>query len=257
MEKLIIRYPDDWHCHLRDGHYLARTAVDQALQFKRSIVMPNLQPPVTTVVEASAYREFIMSSLPENSDFQPLMTLYLTPQCDPQQLVKAQQSGIVKAIKLYPKGATTHSEQGVGSLRDIYPCLEWMQQLGLILCVHGEVTDPRVDIFDREAVFLEQELSAIIEAFPDLKIVVEHISTAAAVRFVRQAGDQVAATITPHHLLLNRNDLLSGGIKPHHYCLPVVKKQEDQSALLEAAVSGESCFFLGNLIQPDGLISLI
>lgn len=250
MEKLIIRRPDDWHCHLRDGHYLARTAVDQAHQFRRSIVMPNLQPPVTTVEHAVSYRQNILSYLRDDTPFEPLMTLYLTPQCDHEQLVKAQQSPFIKAIKLYPKGATTNSESGVNCLKEIYPCLASMEQLGLVLAVHGEVTDPHVDIFDREAVFLERALSDIVETFPKLKVVLEHISTQEAVNFVRQAGDCVAATITPHHLLLNRNHLLSGGIKPHYYCLPIVKKRQDQQALLEAAVSGDGSFFLGTDSAP-------
>lgn len=250
MEKLVIRSPDDWHCHLRDGDFLQRTVVDQATQFSRSLIMPNLQPPVETLVEARAYRQFILEHLPDSLEFDPLMTLYLTPRSDPLQLMKAAQSASVKAVKLYPKGATTHSDFGVNNLEAMYPCLDVMQQHGLILCVHGEVTDRAVDIFDREKVFLEQSLEPIRRQFPALKIVLEHITTADSVEFVQCYRDNTAATITPHHLLINRNDLLVGGIKPHYYCLPVVKRRRHQEALIQAATSGESCFFLGTDSAP-------
>tara|TARA_B100002051_G_C16675895_1_gene607096 strand:- start:228 stop:1265 length:1038 start_codon:yes stop_codon:yes gene_type:complete len=250
MDILELRAPDDWHCHLRDGFYLNRTVTDQARQFQRSIIMPNLQPPVTTVVEANAYRQFILEHVPEGRCFEPLMTLYLTPSMDPAQIIKAKQFANVHAVKLYPQGATTHSEHGVASLAEVYPLLSVMQDVDMVLAVHGEVTQPSVDIFDREARFLEQELAPIIERFPRLRIVLEHISSRQSVEFVQQAGPCVAATITPHHLLLNRNDLLVGGIKPHHYCLPIVKRQQDQSALIAAAVSGNAKFFLGTDSAP-------
>jgi len=248
--QLEMRAADDWHCHLRDGFFLARTVADQVNQFRRAIVMPNLLPPVTTMVEVNAYRQFIIEHIPEGEVFEPLMTLYLTPECQAAELVKAKESGVVHAVKLYPQGATTHSDAGISNLSSVYPVLETMQDLDIVLSVHGEVTLPEVDIFDREARFLEQELAPILSRFPQLRVVLEHVSTAQSVAFVQQAGPNVAATITPHHLLLNRNDLLAGGIRPHYYCLPIVKRQQDQQALIAAAVSGNPQFFLGTDSAP-------
>ena len=250
MNQIELRAADDWHCHLRDGYFLNRTVSDQARQFQRAIVMPNLLPPVTTMVEVNAYRQFIIEHIPEGAVFEPLMTLYLTPACQPAELVKAKESGVVHAVKLYPQGATTHSDAGISKLSSVYPVLEVMEELDIVLAVHGEVTQPDVDIFDREAQFLEQELAPILSRFPQLRVVLEHVSTAQAVAFVQQSGSRVAATITPHHLLLNRNDLLAGGIKPHHYCLPIVKTRQDQQALVAAAVSGNPQFFLGTDSAP-------
>lgn len=244
----IIR-PDDWHIHLRDAEYLPRTVADAARVFGRAIVMPNLVPPVTTAAQAKAYRERILAQRPTGSRFEPLMVLYLTDNTAPAEIRKAKAEGIV-ACKLYPAGATTNSDAGVTSIEKIFPALEAMAEVGMLLLIHGEVTDPTVDIFDREAVFIERILSDLHDRFPSLKIVLEHISTQRAVEFVRDAGANLAATITAHHLLFNRNHLLVGGVRPHYYCLPILKRSRDQQALIEAAVSGSPKFFLGTDSAP-------
>jgi dihydroorotase len=251
VNELTITRPDDWHVHLRDGAALARTCADMARYFRRVIVMPNLTPPVTTVAAAAAYRERIlraMAQLPRR--FEPLMTLYLTDETDAAEIRRAGAADFVHAVKLYPAGATTNAEAGVAQLEGLYPTLEAMQAAGLPLLVHGEVTDPAVDVFDREQVFIDRHLRPIAARFPDLRIVLEHITTADAVAFVREAGENVAATITAHHLLLNRNHLLVGGIRPHYYCLPVLKRNTHQAALIEAATSAEPHFFLGTDSAP-------
>ncbi|MEK9871535.1 MAG: dihydroorotase [Gammaproteobacteria bacterium] len=248
MQTLTIKLPDDWNIHLRDYEYLARTVQDAARYFGRVLVMPNLVPPVTEVAHAISYRERIMAHAP--AGFTPEMTLYLTDQTTADTVVAASQSGLVKAFKLYPAGATTNSAFGVNAIDALYPAFAAMQDHGMVLAIHGEVTDSEIDIFDREAVFIDTILNRIVEQFPDLKIVLEHITTREAVDFVVAASDQVAATITVHHLLYNRNDLLVGGIKPIHYCLPVLKRNTHQTALLEAAVSGDPSFFLGTDSAP-------
>ena len=250
MTAVQIRTPDDWHCHLREGEALSVTVDHQARQFRRAIVMPNLSAPVTTVALAKTYRDQIIANVPDGLEFTPLMTMYLTTALSVEELVLAKDSGWVHAVKLYPRGATTRSEFGVLHWHTVEQQLKAMEELGLVLAVHGEVVDPNVDIFDREAVFLQQQLAPILERFPRLRVVLEHVSTAEAVRFVESAGALCAATITPHHLLLNRNDLLVGGVKPHHYCLPVVKRRADQEALIAAALSGDPCFFLGTDSAP-------
>ncbi|WP_264774168.1 dihydroorotase [Coxiella burnetii] len=250
MKKITLIRPDDWHCHLRDGSYLPRTVADIAAQFNRAIVMPNLVPPITTVQQAKAYYDRIKAHVPKSSNFEPLMTLYLTESTPQQEIKAAQQSGIIVACKLYPAGATTHSQAGVKDLKAIYPLLETMQSVDLPLLIHGEVVDYAVDIFDREAVFIERELLPLVETFPQLRIVFEHISTKIAVDFVLEAPSKLGATITPHHLLFNRNDLLSGSIRPHYYCLPILKTSEDQMALIQAATSGNPKFFLGTDSAP-------
>jgi len=250
METLTFTQPDDWHCHFRDDDYLKRTVIDTASEFGRAIVMPNLVPPVTSTELATQYRQRILAVLPATSTFQPLMTLYLTDQTTAAMIEEAKKSGVVIACKLYPAGATTHSDSGVTHLNKIAGVLEAMQECGLPLCVHGEVTDPSVDVFDREARFIDEKLIRLHDQFPRLKIILEHISTAYATEAVTEMRDTVAATITAHHLLLNRNDLLVGGIKPHHYCLPVVKRQTDQLRLIKAATSGNPKFFLGTDSAP-------
>jgi len=247
---LDIARPDDWHVHLRDGAALASVAADTARQFARAIVMPNLKPPVTTVAQAQAYRERIMAALPAGSTFQPLMTLYLTEATEPAEIARAKASGFVHAVKYYPAGATTNSQAGVRDLARVQSVLEAMQHHGLPLLMHGEVTDPAVDIFDRERVFIERHLQPLRERFPELRMVLEHITTRAAAEFVRQAPAHVGATITAHHLLLNRNALFEGGVQPHHYCLPVLKRETHRQALLEAATSGDPHFFLGTDSAP-------
>lgn len=247
---LEIARPDDWHVHLRDGAALGSVAADTARQFARAIVMPNLKPPVTTVAQAEDYRRRILASLPAATPFQPLMTLYLTEATASDEIARAKASGSVFAVKYYPAGATTNSQAGVRDLARVYPVLEAMQQHGLPLLMHGEVTDPAVDIFDREKVFIERHLLPLRERFPDLRMVLEHITTRAAVEFVSQAPAHVGATITAHHLLLNRNALFEGGIQPHHYCLPVLKRETHRLALLEAATGGDPHFFLGTDSAP-------
>ena len=246
----IIR-PDDWHLHVRSGAALKSVIGMTAAQMGRAIIMPNLSPPVSNAAQAKQYHQEIMNALPAESNFTPLMVLYLTDNTTPEQVQTAVDGGLVVAAKLYPAGATTNSDSGVTDINNIYPSLEKMQQLGVPLLVHGEVTDAKVDIFDREAVFIEQILSKVIEDLPDLKIVFEHITTKAAVDFVLSSGNNIAATITPHHLLANRNDMLVGGIKPHYFCLPILKRRDPhQLALLKAATSGNAKFFLGTDSAP-------
>lgn len=250
MNELTIIFPDDWHCHLRDGHYLSRTVPDVAARFKRAIVMPNLVRPILSVMEAKNYRERILQHLPKTNQFNPLMTLYLTDNISVQTIQEAKESGVIFACKLYPAGVTTHSDSGVRKIRNIYSLLEAMQMQNLPLLIHGESSDPEIDIFDREAHFIEHTLIPLMKDFPELRMVLEHISTKEAVEFIKDGPDTLAATITPHHLLLNRNDLLMGGIRPHYYCLPIVKTAKDQQALIHAAISGHPKFFLGTDSAP-------
>ena len=247
---LTLTRPDDWHVHLRDGEGLRDVVADTARQFARAIVMPNLKPPVTTVADAGAYRDRIRAALPEGSDFMPLMTLYLTEATQPLELERACRSGWIHAVKYYPAGATTHSEAGVRDLSHCREALEALEQLGLPLLIHGEVTDPAVDVFDRERVFIERHLIPLVQRYPKLKVVLEHITTASAVKFVLTAEDHVAATVTPHHLLYNRNALFQGGVRPHYYCLPVLKREEHRQALVRAVTSGNPKFFLGTDSAP-------
>ncbi len=249
MQTLTLTLPDDFHVHFRDGPMLAETVPATARAFGRAIAMPNLSPPVRTPQEALEYMDRLRKALPPDVEFEPLMSLYLTEATTSARIQEAQRLGIL-AAKLYPAGATTNSEAGVGDLEALYPVFEAMQAEGLLLLVHGEATDPEVDIFDREAFFIERHLRPIIAAFPELKIVLEHISTEEAVEFVNDGPPTLAATITPQHLLLNRNDMLAGGIRPHHYCLPVLKRRRHQEALRRAAISGSSKFFLGSDSAP-------
>ncbi|MFO1258589.1 MAG: dihydroorotase [Gammaproteobacteria bacterium] len=249
MNTMTIKRPDDWHIHLRDGIALERTVQDVAQTFQRAVVMPNLVPPIKTVRNALNYRATITSFTPAGSPFEPLMTLYLTDETEAMDLLQAKQQGVV-ACKLYPQGATTNSEFGVKNIESLYPILQVMSEQGLLLLLHGEITDPNTDIFDREKKFIDTILTKLLQDFPNLKIVLEHITTEHAVKFVKEASPQLAATITAHHLWLNRNDLLSGGIKPHHYCLPVVKRESDRLALIKAATSGNPKFFLGTDSAP-------
>jgi len=244
----LIR-PDDWHLHLRDGAALATTVAHAAAQFGRAIVMPNLRPPVTTAQQAIEYRERIRAAVPAGASFEPLMTLYLTDRLSPEEIVRAKAAGVV-ALKLYPAGATTNSDAGVTDIRLAYPTLEAMQKAGMPLLVHGEITDPATDLFDREALFIDQKLIPLRRDFPELKIVMEHITTRDAALYVRDAGPFTAATITPHHLLYNRNALFLGGIRPHYYCLPVLKREIHRQALVEAATSGSDRYFLGTDSAP-------
>jgi len=248
-DTLTLTRPDDWHLHLRDGAALQAVLPHTAAQFARAIVMPNLRPPVTTTAMAMAYRERILAARPAGSDFEPLMTLYLTDLTPPDEIVRAKAAGVV-ALKLYPAGATTNSDAGVTDLRKTYPTLEAMQREGLLLLVHGEVTDPAVDVFDREAVFIERVMTPLRRDFPALKVVFEHITTREAAQYVRDADAHTAATITAHHLLYNRNALFIGGLRPHWYCLPVLKRERHRQALVEAATSGSPKFFLGTDSAP-------
>lgn len=250
MDELRIRMPDDMHLHLRDGDVLKAVIPDTARHFARAIVMPNLVPPIVTSHEALAYKQRIEAALPAGSQFEPLMTLYLTEKTDAKDVVLAHKDGLIKAVKLYPAGATTNSSSGVTDMEKIHPVLEAMSEQGVVLCVHGEVTTGNVDIFDRESVFIETVLDPIRLKFPDLKIVMEHITTSQGVDYARQAGANTAATITTHHLILNRNHLLVGGIRPHYYCLPVAKREIHRQALVEAAISGDPSFFLGTDSAP-------
>ena len=250
MDHLTITRPDDWHIHLRDGAALATTVAHAAAQFGRAIVMPNLAPPITTTDAALAYRQRILDARPAGSNFEPLMTLYLTDSTTADEIRKAKASGFVHGVKLYPAGATTNSDSGVTNLENVYAALTAMEELDLPLLVHGEVTDAHIDIFDREKVFIEQKLQPLTERFPNLRIVFEHITTKDAADFVLYSSENIAATITPHHLLLNRNDMLVGGIRPHHYCLPILKREEHRQALLEVATSGNPKFFLGTDSAP-------
>jgi len=248
--RLCIRQPDDWHLHLRDGEMLKAVAGYTARQFGRAIIMPNLAPPVTTVAAAEAYRERIMAAIPVGLEFTPLMTCYLTDTTDPDETERGFSAGVFTGCKLYPANATTNSAHGVTDIKNIYPVLEAMQRIGMPLLVHGEVTDRDIDIFDREAVFIERVLTPVLADFPALKIVFEHITTSEAVAFVEAAGPNVGATITPHHLAYNRNAMFEGGIRPHMYCLPVIKRENHRLALRAAATSGSPKFFLGTDSAP-------
>ncbi|MBF7695891.1 dihydroorotase [Acinetobacter rathckeae] len=250
MNTITLIQPDDWHAHLRDGKALERTVPDLASQFHRAICMPNLVPPVKTVEEAIAYRARIMAHVPEGVAFDPRMVLYLTNHTSPDEIQKIKQSEHVNAVKLYPAGATTNSANGVSDIRNVYAVLEQLEKHQVPLLLHGEVTHSHIDIFDREKRFLDEVLQPVIQQFPELKIVLEHITTADAAQFVLAQGHKVAATITPQHLLFNRNHMLVGGIKPHFYCLPILKRQSHQSALLEVATSGNPKFFLGTDSAP-------
>jgi len=248
-ETLTITRPDDWHLHLRDGAALAAVLPHTARQFARAIVMPNLRPPVTTAAQAQAYRQRILAALPAGSGFEPLMTLYLTDATPPDEIRRAREAGVV-AVKLYPAGATTHSDAGVTDLRKTYATLAAMQREGLPLLVHGEVTDPAVDLFDREAVFIERVMQPLRQDFPELKVVFEHITTQEAAQYVAGSSAYTAATITAHHLLYNRNALFLGGLRPHYYCLPVLKRELHRQALVRAATGGSPKFFLGTDSAP-------
>ena len=251
MTRINLIKPDDWHLHLRSGEAMKSVVGMSAAQMGRAIIMPNLTPPVTSVRQAQAYRKEIMEALPVASNFNPLMALYLTDNTGPIEIAAASVAPEVYALKLYPAGSTTNSDNGVTSITNIYPALEAMQKEGVPLLVHGEVTDPEVDIFDRETVFIEKVLDRVVKDFPGLKIVLEHITTKDAVDYVLECEDNVAATITPHHLLANRNHMLLEGIKPHYYCMPVLKRENpDQKALLKAATSGSPKFFLGTDSAP-------
>ncbi|HED16718.1 MAG TPA: dihydroorotase [Gammaproteobacteria bacterium] len=247
---LTLTQPDDWHLHLRDGEALAAVADHTAQQFARAIVMPNLNPPVTNARMAADYRKAIMAVLPDDSAFEPLMTLYLTDNTRAADIEQAHESGMVKAVKFYPAGATTNSDAGVTDLKKTYPALHAMAACGMPLLVHGEVTDPDVDVFDREAVFIETVLKPLMDDIPELRIVLEHITTGHAVKLINQSGERLAATITAHHLLMNRNSLFKGGIRPHHYCLPVLKRETHRLALLDAIRSGHPRYFLGTDSAP-------
>jgi dihydroorotase len=250
MTTLTIKRPDDWHLHLRDGAALEAVLPFTAAQFARAIVMPNLKPPVTTTEQALAYRQRILRALPAGSRFEPLMTLYLTDRTDPAEVDRAKASGVIHGFKLYPAGATTHSDAGVTDIRKVDAVLARMAELGMILQVHGEVTEPSVDVFDREARYIESVLAPVVDGFPKLRVVFEHITTREAAAFVRNARPGIAATITPQHLLMNRNALFAGGIRPHHYCLPVLKTEPDRTALLEAIAGGSPRYFLGTDSAP-------
>ena len=250
MRQLVIQKPDDWHLHLRDGAMLEAVLPYSARDFGRAIIMPNLVPPVVTTAQAASYRDRIMKALPEGMDFTPLMVLYLTEQTDPQDVKAGIESGLISAVKLYPAGATTNSASGVRDMDKVMPVLEVMAEHGLPLCVHGEVTDSDIDIFDREAVFIDKVLDPLGRALPELRVVFEHITTKQAVDYVSQASRALAATITTHHLMINRNAYLAGGIKPHYYCLPVAKREIHRRALVKAAISGDPRFFLGTDSAP-------
>jgi len=250
MQSLTLIRPDDWHLHLRDGEMLAQVVPDTARCFQRAIVMPNLKPPVTTVAAAAEYRQRIHAALPNGMDFEPLMTLYLTDNTPPDEIRRAAESGFVQAVKYYPAGATTNSDSGVTDLRHARPALEAMQDVDLPLLLHGEVTDPAIDIFDREAAFIDRHLQPLVRDFPDLRMVLEHVTTRDAVEFVSAASSRIAATITVHHLLLNRNAMFVGGLRPHHFCLPIIKREEHRRALVEAATGGNPKFFLGTDSAP-------
>ena len=249
-DRISITRPDDWHLHLRDGVALAAVLPDTARQFARAIVMPNLVPPVTNVALASAYRERILAAVPKDLNFEPLMTLYLTEATTPEDIAEAKASGFIHAVKYYPAGATTHSDAGVRDLARCKATLAAMAKHDLPLLMHGEVTDPTTDIFDREHIFIETQLKPTLHEYPELRVVLEHITTRDAVAFVEQSPARIAATITAHHLLLNRNHLFTGGIRPHHYCLPVLKREIHRKALLEAATGGNPRFFLGTDSAP-------
>ncbi len=253
MDRLTLRRPDDWHVHFRDGAMMAAVVPHTARQMARAIVMPNLVPPVTTAALADDYRDRILAVVPDGIDFTPLMTAYLTDDTDPDDLAAGHADGVLTAVKLYPAGATTNSANGVTDIERTYPALERMAEIGMPLLIHGEVTDPEIDIYDREAVFIDRILTPMIERLPTLKIVFEHITTADAVAFVEGAGDNVAATVTAHHLVINRNDIFKGGIRPHMYCLPVAKREAHRLALRKAATSGNAKFFLGTDTAPHAV----
>jgi dihydroorotase len=248
-EQITITRPDDWHLHVRDGEALKAVVPHSAAQMGRAIIMPNLRPPITTAAQAMAYRQRILAAVPRGMDFEPLMTLYLTDNLPPDEIRRAKEAGVV-AVKLYPAGATTNSDAGVTDMRKTYATLEAMQREGLVLLVHGEVTSPDIDLFDREAVFIEQQLIPLRRDFPELKIVFEHITTREAAQYVHACDRYTAATITAHHLLFNRNAIFTGGIRPHYYCLPVLKREVHRVALVEAATCGSSRFFLGTDSAP-------
>jgi dihydroorotase len=250
MQTLTITRPDDWHLHLRDGPLLGAVAGFSARRFARALVMPNLRPPVTTVALAAAYRQRILAALPPGTNFRPLMTLYLTDATAPAEIDRVRASGFVHGVKCYPAGATTHAEAGVTSLARCRAVFERMEELGVVLQLHGEATDPAVDPYDRESVFLERELEPLLQRHPRLRVVLEHVTTRAGVGFVRAQGDRVAATLTPQHLLLNRAAMFAGGLRPHLYCLPLLKREPDRVALVEAATGGEPRFFLGTDSAP-------
>ncbi|MES2070312.1 MAG: dihydroorotase [Pseudomonadota bacterium] len=255
IQELTITRPDDWHLHVRDGAALASVLPHTASQFARAIIMPNLKPPVTTTEQAAAYRQRILAALPPGSSFEPLMTLYLTDNTPPEEIRRAKASGFVHAVKLYPAGATTNSDAGVTDLSKCYKTLEAMQEVGMPFLVHGEVTDAAIDIFDREAVFIDQVMLPLRRAMPELKVVFEHITTSDAAHYVAEAEGPIAATITAHHLLYNRNEIFKGGIRPHYYCLPVLKRETHRQALVKAAISDSPRFFLGtdSAPHPKGL----
>jgi dihydroorotase len=250
MTRLALRRPDDWHLHLRDGAQLAAVLPHTAQRFARALVMPNLEPPLTDTAGLAAYRGRILAALPSGAEFEPLMTLYLTDRTSRTELERARASGFVVGAKLYPAGATTHSEAGVTAIERVWDALEAMAELGLVLQVHGEVTEPEVDVFDREQAFVERVLARVVERIPSRKVVLEHVTTRAAVEFVRGARPGVAATVTPQHLLMNRNAIFEDGLRAHHYCLPVLKRERDREALLEAASSDDARFFLGTDSAP-------
>ncbi len=250
MKSITLARPDDWHLHLRDGAALKAVLPDTARQFARAIVMPNLRPPVTTTILASEYRARILAALPKGLNFEPLMTLYLTDNTSADEIKKAKASGFLHGVKLYPAGATTNSDSGVSDLAKCNTALEAMQDVGLPLLVHAEVTDADVDVFDRERVFIERHMAPLLKRYPALKVVFEHITTKDAAEFVVSSPNNVAATITAHHLLMNRNDMFKGGIQPHHYCLPILKRESHRLALVEAATSGNKKFFLGTDSAP-------
>lgn len=250
MQSLSMIQPDDWHLHLRDGDVLRNVVQDSARQFGRAIVMPNLKPPVTSVADALAYRQRILAALPEDSRFEPLMTLYLTNTTPADEVRRVAESSVVHGFKLYPAGATTNSDAGVAQLEALYPLFEVMEQQDVPLLVHGEVTDNHIDIFDREKVFIDRHLAPLVHQFPGLRVVLEHITTREGAHFVRDSRPGVGATITAHHLLYNRNAMLAGGIRPHFYCLPILKREPHRQALLEAATSGNTQFFLGTDSAP-------
>jgi dihydroorotase len=253
MNELSLIRPDDWHVHLRDGAALAAVLPATARQFARAIVMPNLRPPVTTAEQASAYRQRILAALPAGASFTPLMTMYLTDNTPVEEIQKAREAGVV-ALKLYPAGATTNSDAGVTDIRKTYKTLEAMQREGLLLLVHGEVTDPEVDVFDREAVFIDRVMQPLRRDFPELKVVFEHITTLEAAQYVAQSDRFTAATLTPQHLLYNRNAIFTGGLRPHYYCLPVLKREQHRQALIQAATSGSPKFFLGTDSAPHASV---
>lgn len=250
MQSLTIRRPDDWHLHLRDGAMLEGVIGDTSRHFARAIIMPNLVPPVVTTADARAYRERIIKAIPDGDRFEPLMTLYLTEHTNPDDVEEARRSGLVAAVKLYPAGATTNSHGGVRDIEKVMPVLERMAKVGLPLCVHGEVTHADVDIFDREKVFIDTVLDPLRKRLPELRITMEHVTTADGIDYIREADRNIAGSITTHHLIINRNDILVGGIRPHYYCLPVAKRENHRQALRKAAVSGEARFFLGTDSAP-------